>query len=273
MAATSIKIKDKKKYNLPAPLWRKGVSQTQTILTGENVQCDMYYPKIQLVDSELIDNGILYLQFGRITDKDYSFNSNTSTAQIRENGIKWYTPYPNPFETTSGIVGGGEINDLLITTRTNLIPITAQFQTLPQAVPYWQFYKTRKMDVFDGIVANGGRTTILGVPYMTGCKSKVGFSDPTSYLPGQGLYNRRPKRPLTRHRPFSTSMWFCRLIVIEDGRVKQIGDISTPIIVRPNELPFNEETISSSPIIFGNLLPIPYGLKEFKAEELTKYRI
>lgn len=112
----------------------------------------MYYPKIQLVDSELIDNGTLYLQFGRITDKDCTYKNGSD--RVRENGVKWYTPYPNPFETTSGIVGGGEINDTLITTRTNLIPITAQFQTLAQAIPYWEFYKTTTCDVFDGIVSN-----------------------------------------------------------------------------------------------------------------------
>lgn len=260
-------------YQLPAPLWRKGTSQTQTILTGETVQCDMFYPKIQLVDQSLIDNSILYLQFGRITDKDYTYDSNSNSAQIRENGIKWYTPYPNPFETTSGIVGGGEINDTLITTRTNLIPITAQFQTLAQAIPYWEFYKTTSMSVFDGKVSTFGQTSILKVPYMTGCKTNRDFSSPGQYLPGASRYKNRPQRPMTRQRVLSTSMWFSRLIVIENGRVKQLGEISTPVIIRPNELPFNEETISSSPIVFGNLKSIPYGLREFKGEELNKYRI
>ena len=143
MASSKIIInKPSKSTNLPAPLWRKGTSSLQTILTGETISCDMFYPKIQLVDQKLIDDGVLYLQFGRISDKDYSFDSITSLPQIRENGIKWYTPYPNPYSNTSGIIGGGAVNDPLVSIRTNLIPVTNQFQTLLQAIPYWEFYKT-----------------------------------------------------------------------------------------------------------------------------------
>ena len=274
MASTSININQENNsgYSLPAPLWRKGIAQVQTIISGENPMCDMYYPKIQLVNQSLIDDGVLYLQSGRISDKDYTISA--AVPQIRENGIKWYTPYPNPFASTSGIVGGGDVSDGQIAAmgRTNLIPITNQFQTLSQAVPYWQFYRTHDCLVFNGVVSTAGITNVSGVPYMTGCKRRKDFYSPDQYLPGAVKYSKRPKRPMTRHRNMSTSTWFCRLIVIRDGRVEQVGEISTPIIVRPNELPFNENSMSSSPIIFGDLSSINYYLYEFKAEELTKYR-
>ena len=273
MASSSININNPSpsSYSLPAPEWRKGLTTNQTILTGENVDCDMFYPKIHRVNQQLIDDGELYVQFGVIKDYDYSYSP--IGPKYRRQGLKWYAPYPNTIGLTSGDIGGNTVNDGLITQRTNLIPVTAQNQTLTQAIPYWQHYKTRTIELLTADPTTNG-TASVSAPYLTGTKNMKGMWSPNLYLPGGSRYKTRPKRSMTMHRLFSTSTWFCRLVVIRNGRVIQYGDISNPVIIRPNMPPFSENTMSSS-LFERGLAFIPnnsYGVREFKGEIITKYK-
>lgn len=255
-------------YSLPAPSWRKGLSQPQTIQNGAMYMCDMFYPKLQRVEDSLIASGNLYLQFGVIKGKNYH------RGRYRRNGLKWYNPYPNPF-TGTGEVGGDNPPTGAVSTRTNLIPITAQNKTLSQAIPYWENYNTTMINVFNGDVSTNGIEGVT-VPYLTGSGIRKNAANnlPNQFLSGGMKYKKRPKHQYSRHKNMSTSIWFCRLVIIKDKRVVQYGDISNPVIIRPNEVPFSATTLSvksfrpeqNTPYVSPN-----YGLVEFKGEEMTSY--
>lgn len=254
-------------YSLPAPSWRKGLAQPQTIQDGNMYMCDMFYPKLQRVDDALIASGMLYLQFGVIKGKNYH------RGRYRRNGLKWYNPYPNPYNG-SGEIGGNNPPTGAVGIRTNLIPITAQNKTLSQAIPYWENYNTIDITVFNGDVATNGHT-IIRAPYLTGSTIRKNFAPnlANQFLPGGMKYGTRPKYNYSRHRNMSTSIWFCRLVVIKDKRVIQYGDVSNPVIIRPNEIPFSATTLTTksfepSTPSYNNAT---YNLAEFKGEEMTNY--
>lgn len=223
--------------SLPAPMWRKEYKTIQTLCTGESVLCDQFKVKIPKVEDSLISDGKLYVQFGRISDRDYTYNNATSQVLKRGNGIKWCTPMIggiNPFNG-SGEIGGN--TDTYGNDRNTIIQITQQNELVSQAVPYWTFYKTVKLNFFNADISSGGYTQIT-VPVMTGTKIRRRMNIVANFLPGGGLYKK--KFNAYRDTAFSTSLWVARLLVIENGRVVAYGATSEYLQIRANEAPYSD---------------------------------
>ena len=225
----------KKTYNLPAPMWRKEYKMIQTLCTGESVLCDQFKVKIPKVQDDcLIKEGKLYVQFGRISDRDYT---NNGVPLKRGNGIKWCTPMVggvNPFNG-SGEIGGN--TDTYGYDRNTIIKITQQNELVSQAVPYWAFYKSVKLNFFNADTITGGYTQIT-VPVMTGTKIRRRMNIVADFLPGGSSYKK--KFNAYRDTAFSTSLWVARLLVIENGRVVAYGATSEYLQIRANEAPYSD---------------------------------
>jgi hypothetical protein len=272
MAFTAANVDRETLSGLPAPIWSRMGIAPRTITTGETVPCDIYTAKVPLVDSDLLEQGKLFVQYGRISRRDSK--GSPSGVHVRPMRIKWYTPYVggvNPYPG-SGEVGGTHVLAGGID-RPNLIPVTQQNETVAQEVPYWAFYATGDMEIFDADPNTLGWVTLPGVPFVTGNKRRAYAMNPSLWLPSGALYGKRPKFPKWKQRAQSVSYWFCRLAVIEDGLAIGYGPTSEALVVRPNEVPFGEFYMASLVRDFsGEPMPVGYALSEFKAEIVTKYR-
>ena len=234
--------------SLPSPQWRKGTKQVQMLWDGSGtVECDSFYVKVPRVKQSLIDDGVLFVQFGRLTKRCYS--EANGIGRVRMKGIKWYTPCD---ASNAPIYGGGsgEIcgrHNGNAMARPNLIPVTAQNQTITQALPIWAFYGTKQAFVLNGDISNvNGVSAVVGVPYLSGTgKRASGMYDPTFYHNTGPLRTKRPKRPMWRSNDHARSVWYSRLVVISNGRVVSYGSVSEAVIVRPNQMTFSTETMSS----------------------------
>jgi len=252
---------------LPQLTWEKGQDSLQTIVTSEQLMCSMFYPRISLVDQGLIDNGELFVQFGKIDRKHYTIAGNPQTAQIKGNAIRWYVPAVAgglPYQSSgSGEIGGGSYYGV---DRPNLIPVTSQNTTLTQAVPVWGFYQQRDTEVFDA--RNPTLKSFSKVVLMTG-KGARNNEAYAQYLPGGGRYKKRPKNHPFSGANFTTSTWFCRLVIIRDNKVVEYGPISTPLIFKPNGLMLDKGRLSMAYYTGGG--PMDYVAIELRGEELKSY--
>ncbi len=234
---------------LPSPQWRKGTKQSQLLWDGSGtVECDSFYVKVPRVKQSLIDDGVLFVQFGRLDGRKYT---NNPTPKVRMKGIKWYSPCDASnapiYPSGSGEIGGRHNGNAMA--RPNLIPVTAQNQTITQALPIWAFYGTKDTLVFNGDISNSnGVSVVNGVPYLTGSGKRAGkgMYSPDFYHRTGGLSKKRPKRPMWRSNDHARSVWYARLVVIRDGRVVSYGSVSEAVIFRPNQLTFSTETMSST---------------------------
>ena len=259
--------------SLPSPQWRKGTKQVQMLWDGSGtVECDSFYVKVPRVKQSLIDDGVLFVQFGRLTKRQYS-----SPNGVRMKGIKWYTPcdainnsiYPNG----SGEICGKHNGNAMA--RPNLIPVTAQNQTIAQALPIWAFYGTKQARALNGDISNiNGVSFVLGVPYLSGTgKNSLGMYDPAFYHNSGGLRTKRPKRPMWRSNDHARSVWYSRLVVIANGRVVSYGSVSEAVIVRPNQMSFSTETMSSMIVdSSGNYIDSSYSFLALTGDIQSNYR-
>ena len=267
MSFTSANIETAGSSGLPEPIWERRGKATQVTEAGVSVECDMCYGKPPMVDQELIDEGVIYIQYGRLSQRDYT---NRPVPRVRPTRIKWYSSYSGG----AGINGTGELGGAhsgVTQPRPNVIPVVAQNRAVAQAVPYWAFYKVAPSEVISGDPNSSGGFTLNDAPYHTGNDKRKNFTNVNNYLPGASSYRRRPQRAMTRTRNGSTTYWFCRLIIVRDGRAVSYGPISTALVVRPNELNFNEHFMASVvPDLRGNPQTTFYAFTRLTAEIITK---
>ena len=259
--------------SLPSPQWRKGTKQVQMLWDGSGtVECDSFYVKVPRVKQSLIDDGVLFVQFGRLTKRCYS-NPNG----VRMKGIKWYTPCDASnaaiYPSGSGEICGNHHGNTMA--RPNLIPVTAQNQTIAQALPIWAFYGTKQAIALNGDMSNSnGISTVIGVPYLSGSgKRASGMYDPTFYHNSGPLRTKRPRRPMWRSNDHARSVWYSRLVVISNGRVVSYGSVSEAVIVRPNQMTFSTETMSSMFVkADGNYQDSGYTFSALTGDIQSNYR-
>jgi len=227
---------------LPTPIWVKDAGTVNVaIYTGQTVTCDIMKVKVPLVDQSLIDDLKLYVQFGRVSESD---SRTRPTPSKRRRRIKWYTPHigGTGVYNGSGEVGGSHTGNTAVD-RLNLIPVVQQNETVGD-LPYWAFYGLTTSYVLVGDPNNG-----FVVPaesfYMTGNR-KTTSVNPTLFLPGSGLYKKRPQRPMTRSRTHSVGYWFCRLVVVEDGKVVAYGPHGEACVTTPAEVRWNQHYQNSN---------------------------
>lgn len=260
--------------SLPTPTWRKNGVSSETIWDGSyTVDCDLIYSKVPLVAQQFITDENLYIQYGRLMGKKYARRNGIGVT--RGGGIRWYSPCGNNnvgLFNGSGEIGGNHNGNLFA--RPNLIKVTSQNFISPDPLPIWAFYGTYNCNVINGDITNGGGgTTISGVPYVTGTKKNTGFGQFSNYHSTGSFSRKRPARPMLRNNTHARSVWFSRLVVIENGKVVKYGAVSEPVIFRPNQLPFSEELMSSMHTDrLGNYRDPQYSFRVLKGDIQSNYR-
>lgn len=264
MNNTSANIEANSSSSLPTLNWVKtGSNINVTLRDGiTNGITDTYAAKVPLIsDQELINSGRLRVQYGRLSSRDYK---PMPTPHIRERRIKWYaSSCPGCEVFASGEVGGGSS---ISGNRPNMFVVTQQNDIVGN-VPFWDFYDIKGCSVFNGIPALSGITNLEDVPYMTGNPARDGIYFPDRFLPGGSHYNTRPERAMFRQRHTSESYWFCRLVVMMEDNpqyVEYYGPVSEPLIVKPNEVGFDEHFMVSA--LSG------YSFSGFNTTIIDKYK-
>lgn len=216
---------------LPAPIWVKFANST-SYLIGDGATsaiCDNVTVKVPLVDDSLIEEGKLYVQYGRVSERDYK---SSPIPKVRPRRIKWYTSYVGGVNNYSGSGEIGGLQSNIIVDRPNLFQVPVQNWQCNVNLPYWAFYKTYSPAIFNGDTVSSGQM-LMSILYMTGNK-KPYMINPDRFLPTGDLYRKRPKNNSPRIGAHITSYWFARLVVVEEGRVTAYGPHGEALQVRPS---------------------------------------
>lgn len=192
-------------------------------------------PQIPVLDQALIDSGNLYVQYGYQGYERVSkvMVAGTPVAKRKGGRVRWYNPYPNPFASGTGFLGGTP-GMLLINNpglvRPNLIPVTVQRQKITEPVPYWTFYAVRPIFNLKADDLALGKVNVDQVAFMGGKQRKM--ANPANYLPTGGYYGKTPMYLGWKDRKMVNSTWYCRLVLIENGRLVATGPMSEPLFVK-----------------------------------------
>lgn len=210
-------------YNLPAPVWEsKALNQLKTLSDWNSVYWDEYFARIPLVDQKLIDDGVLYIEYGRLKNP-WQWHRNKKWIRPRWSKINFYSPWYN--QTSEGWRWYSTWHHNISIDRPNMFQISHQWFNAP-LLPRETFYRMVIANYYNWNHTWAWETIPYSVPHMTWWKIHRIASNVIWTWSNQ---NRRVINWTLKDIVHSSSEWYARLVIMKNGKVIKQWPISEPL--------------------------------------------
>ena len=212
-------------YQLPAPVWEsKALRQSVQLSDWNYVDWDEYFARVPLVDQRLIDEWILFVEYGRLKNP-WQWYRGKYSARPRGSKISFYSPWYSQTQLTGRWYSAWTHNWVSVD-RPNMFQVIHQWFDAP-LLPRWSFYRIYNANFYNGIHDWVNNPVIQSwVPHMTWWRIKrVAWN----VISDWSNWWRSVINWQLRDIPHSSSEWYSRLVVIKNGKVIKQWPVSEPL--------------------------------------------
>lgn len=211
---------------IPAPVWELGTVTNMQTLDGYGFTGKRVAARVGLLPENT--QYTFAVQYGRVKRNRYTWKSTLNRHGAR---IVWFSDWDGTNSVTGTGYGGGQHTSVSLPRR-NMFPV--QKSDLAGELEYNLFYVMRNVMVW-----NGSSSQIISAPHMTGGRiSRAG--DISQFGTGGSFFGKRPR--LLADSTHMQSVWYARIVVWENNRIVGYSPNSEPLFVKPNALPYIENT-------------------------------
>lgn len=209
-------------YQLPAPVWESKALRQEIFLSDWTyVYWDQYFARIPLVDQKLIDEWVLFVEYGRLKNP-WQWYRRRWIDRPRGTKINFYSPWYWQSQQTWRWYSAWTHNSISVD-RPNMFQVTNQWFETP-LLPRETFYKMKNANYYTWIHDWSSPELLqYTVPAMTWTRTHE-----VSYSITNTISNawRRVQNWQLRTKHHSSSEWYARLVVIKNGKVIKQWPIS-----------------------------------------------
>lgn len=246
MSYTNAQIQGESKGGLPVPIWEVHQEQVRTFYDFSIALCEIPRARVPFINPELIAEGNLYVEYGRIRGSRY--RSRPVPKRYGKGRIYAWSNWTSG--VTSGTGYGGGVHSGVSIQRPNRFLITNIGFLAPEC-PYWAFYKKKTGELFNGSTAPISSTLYYSTP---GEPFSSIFNPVKSLPPSLGGTYMSPYYNRFHNIRFASTKWYARIIKVVDGRVEEVGDWSEELIV--SQTPYPTGYNKSKGVQVDNILPV-----------------
>lgn len=226
MAQVQLWYNPEKNYQLPAPIREYKGKSGKTMDDATSFEWDNFAARVPLVDQQLIDDWVLFVEYGRLKPIHNKWNQNNGR---RAWGISFWSTWVWATQVTGRWYSAwwhvGLWWQVRNTDAPNLYPVTVQGDTAFN-VPYEAFYRLKDVEYFDETIPSWVAFLSPWMPHMKWGRYRRIWKTSWAITP-----NKRYQWNQIKTQLHTKSEWYARLVVIKDNKVVQQWPISEPLYI------------------------------------------